>query len=605
MVRRPRGNGLIEILKDSVALVIAPENRKLALAWVTCFAIVLFIGLRSSTDSTSFVGIADSRESVINFDYAVNIEQINVISGQAVKKGDLLAQVDQPQLEIKLQEARAGLRKLVAEKNLLTEMGRIGSLKSSMNSRAANGDSAANPLSAEIENLQQQVASLESRERNSYVFAQIDGVVGSVNFKKGETAAPYAPVITISPNTPSYIDAFLHESLKTRVEVGQRLTITSLTDSSKSIEGTVASMGSRIIELPVRIGRVQSQKMWGREILIEIPEHNPFLLGEKVDVSHPFISVSFPLARADEKEVKPKPLAPSTKPQEVSVPVAVKNISGFEPSGAAYIKELKKFVVASDDTDSNHAPLLFLMSREGAVDNKLVRISGLTEIHDVESVMQADDNHLYLLSSQSPNKKGEVTRSRGLLIRVQRNGMEFSAQGQVYLRPLIISALEHSKDADLKKVSGQFNDIEIEAGYLTDGHLHVGLKKPLLADNSTVVLDLGPIAKLIDTQKIADSDFKVSHKIAFPESPEKNTRVTDLAKIGNNLIITTVSKKPGRVGRLWTLNLMSNVLKKLDEYPDKSPEAVAFDSDNKELMVLFDEKDEPALFMRNTSINFN
>ena len=603
MIKRPRKTKLTEILKDSVALVISPDNRKLAAAWLICFMIVLVIGLRSSTDSSSFVGIADSRESVINFDYPVNVEQINVISGQPVKKGDLLAQVDQVQLETKMQEMRSQLRKLVAEQNLITEMGSLGSLNKSRTKSNAVDDSKTDPLAAEIEGLQQQLASLESRERASYVFAQTDGIVGTISFKKGETVAPYAPLITISPNTPSYIDAFLHESLRAKIELGQQVTVTSMMDSSKRVEGTVASMGSRIVELPTRIGRVQSQKMWGREILIEIPDQNPFLLGEKVEVSHPFLSISFPLARAGEANVKPKAAVPPT-PQLISVPIGVKNLSSFEPSGAAYIKDLKKFVIASDDTDKDYSPYLFLMGHDGVVDNKVVRVSGISDVHDVETVLQADDGYLYLLSSQTPNKKGEIKESRNRLIRVKRNGMEFSAAGTVNMRPLILTAMKAAKDADLKSVSGKFEDLEIEAGFLSDGHLNVALKKPLLKDGSTLVFDLGPIGKIVDTQKIAESDFRVAHKLVFPATAEKTTRVSDIAKIGNNLIITTVSKKPGRVGRLWTLNMMSNTLKKLEEYPDKSPEAVAFDADNKELMVLFDEKDEPALFMRNTSIKF-
>ena len=602
MVHKPRKSGALETLKECFALVAAPENRRLTIAWVVCFAVVIVIGLRTSTESASFLGIADSRESIVNFDFPVSVTQINVLQGQNVKKGDLLAQVDQPELELKIQEARAALSKLTAQQNLLNEMGHLGSLK---RSRKKKVDSSTDPLATEITNMSQQIAVLENREKNLYVFAQINGVVGNVNFKKGETAAPYAPIMTISPTTPSYIDAFIHESLRAKVEIGQTVTIVSTTDTSKTIEGRIASMGSRIVELPLRIGRMQQVKMWGREILIEIPEHNPFLLGEKVEISHPFLSVSFPLARASEKEPKAKTLDAPTSPQEVIVPLAVKNQSAFEPSGAAYLKDLKKFVVASDDTDAAHSPLLFLFNRDGSVDNKLVKVEGLSDIHDIETVLQSDDGDLYLMSSQSPNKKGEMTRARGMLIRVKRNGMQFTAQSQVNLRPLIMAALATSKDAALAEIRAKESDLEIEAGYLENGHLNVGLKKPLLKDKSSVVLDLGPIAKIIDTQSIASGDFKLAHKITFPKTADKNTRVTDIAKIGNNLIITTVSKKPSTMGRLWSLNLMSNKIKQLEQYSDRSPEAVAFDSDNKELMILFDQKDAPAQYMRNTSIDFN
>jgi hypothetical protein len=603
VVQRPRPNRLVDALKESAGLIAAPENRRLLLAWLACLVVVLFIGLRSSLDTASFIGIADSRESIVNFDFPVNVQQVNVITGQAVKKGDLIAQLDQPELELKLQETRATLSKLEAQQNLVNEMGQLGSLKKAPTKQA---DVSANPLQTEIKNLENQVIALENRQKSLYVFAPFDGVIGSVNFKKGETVKPYDPFITVSPNAPTYIDAFIHESLQTKVVVGQTVTITSMSDTSHSIEGHVASMGSRIIELPVRIGRMQSTKMWGREIVIEIPVQNPFLLGEKVEVSHPFLQVSFPVARASEKTTKSKADMGPASPQLVSLPPSIKNLSSFEPSGAVYVKDLKKFLVASDDTDKNHSPLLFLVDRDGAVDNQVAKISGLSEIHDVESVLQDEAGTLYLMSSQSPNKKGQITRSRDLLIRVKRTGVQFAADGTVELRPLILAAVHSSKDPDLVAIRSEMKtELEIEAGYLDNGHLKVGLKKPLLKDHSSVVLDLGPISKLLDTQKIANEDFKVDFKIAFPDDEEKNTRISDIAKIGNKLVITTISKKPGRVGRLWSMNMATKSLEKIGEYPGHSPEAVAYDSDHNDLMVLFDEKDEPALYMRNSSIDFN
>ena len=132
----------------------------------------------------------------------------------------------------------------------------------------------------------------------------------------------------------------------------------------------------------------------------------------------------------------------------------------------------------------------------------------------------------------------------------------------------------------------------------------MALKKPLLKNGSSLVLDVGPISKLLNSKSIAASDFKVDEKISFPKD-EAKTRISDMAKIGNKLVIATISKKPGRVGRLWAMNMTTKSLEKIGEYPGHSPEAVAFDADTKELMVLFDEKDEPALYMKNSSIDFN
>ena len=599
MVNRPRPETFKDQIKDAVALVVAPENRRLTLGWLACVIVVLALGLRSGVTTSSFIGIADSRESIINFDFPVNVSAINVLSGQTVKKGDLIAQLDQPELELKLQEARAALNKLNAERRLVKEMGQLGSLRN----EAAPIDASNNPLATEIQNLQDQIAVLENRQKSLYVFAPFDGVVGSVNYKKSETVKPYDPLLTMSPMNPTYIDAFIHEALQTKVAVGQTVNVVSTSDTSHEIQGRVISLGSRIVELPARIGRAQTTKIWGREIMIEIPAENPFLLGEKVEVSHPFLQISFPIARASEK--RPLPVALPTVPQLIALPPSIKTVSSFEPSGAVYLKDLKKYLVASDDTDKDHSPMLFLLGRDGAVDTQVVRIAGLNEIHDVESLFQDAAGTIYMLSSQSPNKKGEITRSRDLLIRLKRSGLQFAADGNVELRPLILSAAAASKDPEIMAIRESLKkEIEIESAYLDNGHLKVGLKKPLAKDASSLILDLGSLDKLMSTQTLAVEDIKIDQKITFP-SDDGNTRVTDMVKLGNKFLITTVSKKPTRVGRLWSMNAQTKMLEKIGEYPGHSPEAIAYDVDDKELMVLFDEKDEPALYLKNTSLEFN
>jgi hypothetical protein len=289
----------------------------------------------------------------------------------------------------------------------------------------------------------------------------------------------------------------------------------------------------------------------------------------------------------------------------VQVPPAIKTASSFEPSGAVYLKDLKKFLVASDDTDKDHSPMLFLLGKDGAVDTQVIRIAGLKELHDIESVLMDDAGTVYLLASQSPNKMGEVTSARSLLIRLKRNGVEFAADGTVEMRPLIMAAIDASKDAKIDSVRKKLaKDLEIEGSFIENGRLKVGLKKPLLKDESSLVLDLGPLQKLIDNKKIAAGDFKVDQTISFPIENGK-LRISEMTKIGNKLIIATSSKKPEKMGRLWSMNMATKSLEKIGEYPGHSPEAVAYDSDAKELMVLFDEKEAPALFMKNSSIDFN
>lgn len=232
MVKRPRPTDFAEKFKECWALVVAPENRRLSIAWLGAVVVVLALGLRSGVNTTTFVGIADARESLVNFDFPVNVLSINVISGQTVKKGDLIAQVEQPELELKLQETRALLNKLKAERRMVSEMGQLASLRG--RSVDADVDTSSDPLATEIQNFQDQIGVLESRQRNLYVFAPFDGVIGQTNFKKGETVKPFEPLMSVSPATPTYIDAFIHEALQTQISIGQTVNVFSLSNTSHS-----------------------------------------------------------------------------------------------------------------------------------------------------------------------------------------------------------------------------------------------------------------------------------------------------------------------------------------------------------------------------------
>jgi multidrug resistance efflux pump len=67
-----------------------------------------------SVQSTSFYGMAENKETQINFDHDLLVHKVHVTPGQSVKKGDLLLEVSRLGLDFKLNDLQLGINELEA-----------------------------------------------------------------------------------------------------------------------------------------------------------------------------------------------------------------------------------------------------------------------------------------------------------------------------------------------------------------------------------------------------------------------------------------------------------------------------------------------------------
>jgi multidrug resistance efflux pump len=65
---------------------------------------VALMSLDGKEETTDFQGIADAREVIVNSENAVEIKKFHVIPGQEVNADDLLVELDQPELNMKINE---------------------------------------------------------------------------------------------------------------------------------------------------------------------------------------------------------------------------------------------------------------------------------------------------------------------------------------------------------------------------------------------------------------------------------------------------------------------------------------------------------------------
>ena len=62
--------------------------------------------------------------------------------------------------------------------------------------------------------------------------------------------------------------------------------IRSIQDYDKTTIGVITGLGARIVEIPERLRRVPTSKLYGREVVLAISSDNTFLQGEKVIISN-------------------------------------------------------------------------------------------------------------------------------------------------------------------------------------------------------------------------------------------------------------------------------------------------------------------------------
>jgi multidrug resistance efflux pump len=141
------------------------------------------------------------------------------------------------------------------------------------------------PLAAQVQRLSDELSLLQKEQSKLVICAQMNGMIGTVKFKEGEKVSPFDTILTLHEAAPSYVKGYIHENVYSHVAVGDTVRVVSFSDDRQGFAGRVVGVGSRIVDYPERLRKRQDIPIWGREVVIKIPENNSFLLGEKVLIS--------------------------------------------------------------------------------------------------------------------------------------------------------------------------------------------------------------------------------------------------------------------------------------------------------------------------------
>ncbi len=98
-------------------------------------AFALFqLGQNFGAASEAFFGFAENKETQINLPHAATVARIGVAAGQFVRKGQVLAEVERSELDLKMSEVEHGIARLESQKaidraGLQAELGRLRAQK--------------------------------------------------------------------------------------------------------------------------------------------------------------------------------------------------------------------------------------------------------------------------------------------------------------------------------------------------------------------------------------------------------------------------------------------------------------------------------------------
>ena len=320
----------------------------LIVVWAAAFGAAIAISWHFSGASTQFFGIADDQEQTVRFKTPVEVVSFGFMSGQEIASGDLIVAVREPQLEANLQqvgerhkalrlakgESSASMRSEIVrmEADLQATLTGVDSQIRMLRaretataamlkdlSRPAAGTSpvereidglvvrrralqratqakvddlrarlsnAEHPIDAEIKEREKELEALEHQRTQLRVHANFDGRIGSVNFRVGETVAPFQPVLTVHGTRPSFVRGYIHETVLNDVRLGDTVWIRSVNaaDGANWHRGAIESLGTRIVEFPTRLKVNVLTQAWGREVVVRLGLGHSLLLGEKVVV---------------------------------------------------------------------------------------------------------------------------------------------------------------------------------------------------------------------------------------------------------------------------------------------------------------------------------
>lgn len=135
----------------------------------------------------------------------------------------------------------------------------------------------------EAEALRREMDMLKRQQEELTIIAKENWVVATVEARDGEKISSYNPIITLTHKAVTLVRGYINEKVYSRIQVGDEIEVIS--GAGEHMVGEVLGMSSRIVPFPIRLLKMVDMPLYGREVMIRVPDENNLLLGEKVVIA--------------------------------------------------------------------------------------------------------------------------------------------------------------------------------------------------------------------------------------------------------------------------------------------------------------------------------
>lgn len=558
--------------------------------------------LQNKAAERAVISELDSQISTLENQLRINRELSGGLKSIKIKRDDSAKNPIEIQIEA-LKSAKEERRKEFAETNkMYTRM-------------LSEGDA---PETIETRKLTEELESLEKKNADMALYAPFEGIVGSVFTKNGngervflkggEKIEAYSPVMSIINKEPSFVKGYIPESHFSAINIGETVTITSANNRTP-VTGIVTGLGGRIIPLPLRLLKNHNIPLWGREIVVKIPENNGFILGEKVDIAYgrnawdniAELMFSITHSKLSAKERNKKKLNKSrnetyqvtslqndtTKKDAEMFPETSQEVTSIkwggkvkiEASGAVFVEETGSFIVVSDETEKKQ-PLLFEVGKDGSA--KSIKIENLNKINDLESIAKESESSYLVMSSMSYSKKGKLKPERRILASFVLTQGKAELKNSVDFYEILKDFAEKSNGtaAEFLKRGIAEKSMDVEGMFVLGNSLFVAFKDPLFNNKNGVVFEISSYETIFTEKKISENQIKT----IFVDVPAER-KISDIYMLSSDKFYYTASCTSEKCGGFYKFEDGKSTL--IRDFTSLKPEGIAVNNSG-EFFIFFD-----------------